>query len=121
MADEQEPIVVLDDEGNEIWVEGPNGTPVKLAFAPGCFDNFDGTQEELDELVANIKEMFISGEAFANSEPVDFDNMSDEEAEEIAHALGIALSELDDEHEIDDEEMGTIAGALGTVGKRVVH
>ena len=26
--------------------------PVKVTFAEGCFDNFEGNQEELDELVA---------------------------------------------------------------------
>jgi len=31
---------------------------IKVSFAPGCFDNFDGTQEELDEMVSHIKEMF---------------------------------------------------------------
>ena len=27
---------------------------------PGCFDEFEGTQEELDEFVASIKEIFES-------------------------------------------------------------
>lgn len=31
---------------------------LKIEFAPGCFDNFEGTQEELDELVAEIQKMF---------------------------------------------------------------
>lgn len=119
MAEDNEFTPILDDDGNEIWVEGPNGTPVKLAFGPGCFDDFEGTQEELDDLVAIIKEMFLSGEAFANSQPVDFDELDEDEQEMLAYALG--LTDEDDEHEIDDEEMGTIAGALGTVGKRVVH
>lgn len=35
--------------------------PLKLEFAPGCFDNFEGTQEELDELMAEIQRMFESG------------------------------------------------------------
>lgn len=30
----------------------------KIEFAPGCFDQFDGSQEELDELVKQIQEMF---------------------------------------------------------------
>jgi len=29
-------------------------TKLKIEFAPGCFDDFDGTQEELDEIVAEI-------------------------------------------------------------------
>lgn len=35
-----------------------NDAKPKLVFAPGCFDEFDGTQEELDELVAEIKGIF---------------------------------------------------------------
>lgn len=31
---------------------------VKITFEPGCFDNFEGTQEELDALVAEIRSMF---------------------------------------------------------------
>lgn len=40
----------------------PNG--LKLVFAPGCFDQFDGTQEELDALIKEIEDAFESGEAF---------------------------------------------------------
>ena len=32
--------------------------PLKIEFAPGAFDHFEGTQEELDELVAEIHKMF---------------------------------------------------------------
>ncbi len=31
---------------------------IKVTFAPGSFDNFEGTQEELDELVAQIHQLF---------------------------------------------------------------
>ena len=30
---------------------------ITVEFAPGAFDNFDGTQEELDQLVAEITKM----------------------------------------------------------------
>lgn len=30
----------------------------KVEFAPGCFDHFDGTQEELDRLMGDIVQMF---------------------------------------------------------------
>lgn len=29
----------------------------EIKFVPGCFDNFDGTQEELDALVAEIEKI----------------------------------------------------------------
>ena len=43
----------------------------KLVFAPGCFDNFDGTQEELDEMIAEIQAMVEAGTLLENSVPVD--------------------------------------------------
>ena len=34
----------------------------KVEFAPGCFDDFDGTQEELDALMIEIEKMLIGKE-----------------------------------------------------------
>ena len=62
---------------------------IKIEFAPGCFDNFDGTQEELDELIASIHQMVESGEIFEKARPVDFDNPSEEDQELIEHLMGI--------------------------------
>jgi len=31
----------------------------KIVFAPGCFDDFVGTQEELDEMVADITQQLL--------------------------------------------------------------
>lgn len=50
----------------------PNG--LKLVFAPGAFDSFEGTQEELDELVKQIEEGFADGSFFEKVKPVDFDD-----------------------------------------------
>lgn len=60
--------------------------PLKLEFAPGCFDHFDGTQEELDELMAEIQRMFDSGEMEANAVAVDLDTLIDNDPE-MAGAL----------------------------------
>jgi len=35
---------------------------VKVNFAPGCFDTFDGTQEELDALISEIEAMADNGD-----------------------------------------------------------
>ena len=40
----------------------------EIKFAPGCFDNFDGTQEELQDLLAEIHQMVESGELFEKAE-----------------------------------------------------
>lgn len=54
---------------------------LKIEFAPGCFDQFEGTQEELDELISQIKEMFASGEAQRLARPLDFDDLDEEDME----------------------------------------
>jgi len=45
----------------------------KLIFAPWCFDEFDGTQEELDALVEEIKRTFEAGDFWKEMVPVDPD------------------------------------------------
>ena len=54
----------------------------KIEFAPGCFDDFEGTQEELNELIADLKNMVTSGTLWENSLPVD-----DKEEEELIKLL----------------------------------
>lgn len=73
---------------------------VKIVFAEGCFDNFEGTQEELDELLAEINRMVTSGELFEKARPVDLDTMDPEEAMMLAKALGIDLEEIQEEEEV---------------------
>jgi hypothetical protein len=55
---------------------------LEIVFAQGAFDNFEGTQEELDELVAGIKQMMEDGTLFENSKEV-----SPEEAEMVWQRL----------------------------------
>lgn len=57
---------------------------MEIVFAPGCFDSFDGTQEELDELMAKIQEMADSGELENQAvliDPTEF--LSEEEIDEL--------------------------------------
>ena len=69
--------------------------PVKIEFAPGAFDHFDGTQEELDQLVTEIQNMFdnkTADELKAMSHPLteeDFENLPEE----------VKLSLLDDNND----------------------
>jgi hypothetical protein len=67
---------------------------LKLEFAPGCFDGFEGTQEELDDLISEIQRQFDSGEMEANSTPVDIDELIEEEPE---YALKLMQSLNDEE------------------------
>ncbi len=54
----------------------------KLVIAPGAFDAFDGTQEELQELIAELHRMVDDGTLFEQAEPV-----PDDEAEEILRSV----------------------------------
>jgi hypothetical protein len=63
----------------------PNG--MKLVFAPGCFDGFEGTQEELDELIKEIEQGFTDGSFFEKAQPVDLGDVEDMD-DEAKEALG---------------------------------
>jgi hypothetical protein len=68
---------------------------IKVEFAPGCFDDFYGTQEELNELVDHIRVMAENGELDAMSQDLDdetWDDLTEDEQLKIAQAL----SGLDD-------------------------
>jgi hypothetical protein len=61
--------------------------PLKVEFAPGCFDNFDGTQEELDGLMAEIQSTFASmtpEELERQSRLIDLDEALENDPELIA-------------------------------------
>jgi hypothetical protein len=53
----------------------------EIVFAPGCFDSFEGTQEELDEMIAEIQRMAESGELFENSTELDLEELAEEDPE----------------------------------------
>ncbi len=75
-----------------------NKKPIKVEFAPGAFDNFEGTQEELEELVSEIQNMFTNmttEELAANSKSVSLDDLAelDEETQQqILSALDEDMS-----------------------------
>ena len=64
---------------------------IKVEFAPGAFDSFDGTQEELDEFIAEIQRMADSGELEEQSVSLDddeaWDHLSEEEKAIIASSV----------------------------------
>ena len=64
--------------------------PLRVVFDPGCFDNFDGTQEELDEFVKQIQEFAESGLLFENSVDLtdeDIEELDEETRQQIIRAL----------------------------------
>lgn len=48
---------------------------MKVEFAPGCFDNFEGTQEELEELITAIQ--------------AEFEGKTHDEIEEMANVVNL--------------------------------
>ena len=54
----------------------------KVVFAPGCFDQFEGTQKELDDFVAEIQKMVLSDDIFVEAVP-----LSDQEEKELMSML----------------------------------
>lgn len=81
---------------------------IKVVFAPGAFDDFDGTQEELDEMMAEIHRLVETGEIFEKSTPMTedaFEDLDEEVQIKIMQALDI-LGESEDE---DDEVLENIA------------
>lgn len=49
--------------------------PLEVVFMPGCFDNFEGSQEELDEIIALIQSKVADGSILTESQPVDVDDL----------------------------------------------
>ena len=69
---------------------------MKVEFAPGAFDDFEGSQEELDSLQAEILSMFANmtpEELEQRSEPVDFDQLIEDGDYDVAEKIALALSD----------------------------
>jgi hypothetical protein len=60
---------------------------LKIVFDPGCFDSFEGTQEELDEFVAELKKIIEDGSFLEKSTAVDMDELDADEQEEIERII----------------------------------
>ena len=67
-----------------------------VEFAPGAFDDFEGSQEELDSLQAEILSMFANmtpEELEQRSKPVDFDQLIEDGDYDVAEKIALALSD----------------------------
>lgn len=67
--------------------------PLKVVFAPGCFDNLDMNQEELDEFVKMIQAKVADGSIFEESRELDPENPEDIELMERLESEMIKNSE----------------------------
>ena len=72
-------------------VKPVEGEPLKVEFAPGCFDHIDvESQEELDAIMAEITDMFTNmtpEELKEKSQPIDWENIDDHERAILEQAL----------------------------------
>ena len=70
----------------------------KIVFAPGCFDDFEGTQEELDAFMAEILEMLKSADVqenlMMNGNIVAVPHVYDDEDEEDVAAVEAYTEQL---------------------------
>jgi len=61
----------------------------EIVFAPGCFDSFEGTQEELAELMETIRKSFEDEDFMANSRVVNMDTLAEDDPELYEHLTSI--------------------------------
>ena len=50
---------------------------IKIIFQPGCFDEFEGTQEELDAMMEEIQRMADTGELFEEAHELTLDDLQE--------------------------------------------
>ena len=64
---------------------------IKVEILPGAFDEFNGTQEDLDEIIREIERMANDGSLFENSVPISFDD-----PKTVAEVVGTTMENLTD-------------------------
>jgi len=69
---------------------------IKVNFLPGSLDEFEGTQDELNDLVAEIKNLVLHGDLHEKSEPVDMDALA-EDNPELYEILTDQITKIDKE------------------------
>ncbi len=65
---------------------------LKITFMPGAFDSFEGSQEELDQLIKDLEEGLSSGDLLEKSKPVDLDELELDDPE-LAESLRNMLND----------------------------
>lgn len=64
---------------------------LKITFDPAFFENFDGTQEELDSLINEIEEKFANGDFSEDLIMLDeiTESMTDEEIDDLVESVSM--------------------------------
>jgi hypothetical protein len=66
---------------------------IKVEFIPGCFDDFEGTPEELENLIAEINRMAQSGELQKKARPIDMRDPEQFDIEVMTRLINHELQE----------------------------
>ena len=76
------PTDLTQQEWENRWdaIFGRDEPKLKVVFAEGCFDDFDGSQEELAEMIAEIHKMAKDGTIMDDARP-----LTDEEILELTN------------------------------------
>lgn len=72
---------------------------IEVIFQPGCFDDWDGTQQELDELTAEIQRLAESGELLGNSQEITDDMLDSLDQHDRQHLLQQLNDLVTDHHD----------------------
>lgn len=79
----------------------------EIVVMPGAFDNFEGTQEELDELMADIERQVEDGSFFEGAQELDIERLLDEDLVagiQLAIQMGVVDDLIDSDGNIIDSE-----------------
>jgi hypothetical protein len=68
-------------------MENHDKPPMRLEFAPGCFDSFEGTQQELDQLIVEITRLAESGEFWEQAVILDDEDMPADFGDDLPEML----------------------------------
>lgn len=61
----------------KIMNDSEDDKKIRVEFAPGCFDEFEGTQEELDDMIAEIQRMADTGELFEDAQYLSLEDLTE--------------------------------------------
>jgi hypothetical protein len=68
-------------------IKTDNGEEIAIEFAEGFFDSFEGTPEEMQEMLDAVFGKIKDGTFFDDAEPFDMEELDEDEADEIMDRL----------------------------------
>ena len=75
-------------------VKTDSGEEFTVQFADDFFEDFDGSPEDMQELLAVFVEKLKDGSLFEDAEPISIEDLDEDEADEIMAALNTAENKI---------------------------